>query len=268
MTKAPARQIRTLIVDDEPAARAAIRTLLAGDAELLVLGECADGRSALEAIRADAPDLLFLDVQMPEMDGFTLLQQVAPDQLPVVVFVTAYDQYALRAFDAHALDYLLKPFDDDRFRQAVGRAKQQVRQGKLGALSQQLLALLDGAGSPAAAPTRNGQYLKRLVIKAGGRVTILGVRDIDWIEADGDYVKIHAGKAWHLLRETMKHLESQFDPARFVRIHRSTIVNVERIKELQPYFRGEYVVILLDGTSLKLSRGYKDHLETALGREF
>ena len=172
-------------------------------------------------------------------------------------------------FDAHALDYLLKPFDDDRFRQAVTRAKQQVRQGQIGALSQQLLALLDGVGGPAGrAPPRNGQYLKRLVIKAGGRVTILGVRDIDWIEADGDYVKIHAGKTWHLLRETMKHLEAQFDPARFVRIHRSTIVNVERIKELQPYFRGEYVVILHDGTSLKLSRGYKDHLETALGREF
>ena len=260
--------IRTLIVDDEPAARAAIRTLLAGDPDLLVLGECADGRSALAAIRDDPPDLLFLDVQMPEMDGFTMLGQVEPDQLPVVVFVTAYDQYALRAFDAHALDYLLKPFDDERFRQAVGRAKQQVRQGKLGALSQQLLALLDGTAPPAAKTARNGQYLKRLVIKAGGRVTILGVRDIDWIEADGDYVKIHAGKTWHLLRETMKHLEAQFDPVRFVRIHRSTIVNVERIKELQPYFRGEYVVILHDGTSLKLSRGYKEHLEAALGRTF
>lgn len=270
MSKAAAApQIRTLIVDDEPAARAAIRTLLAGDPEVLVLGEYADGRSALGAIREHAPDLLFLDVQMPEMDGFTMLAQVDPNQLPVVVFVTAYDQYALRAFDAHALDYLLKPFDDDRFRQAVGRAKQQVRQGKLGALSQQLLALLDGTGPPAATSTpHNGQYLKRLVIKAGGRVTILGVRDIDWIEADGDYVKIHAGKVWHLLRETMKHLETQFDPARFVRIHRSTIVNVERIKELQPYFRGEYVVILHDGTSLKLSRGYKDHLEAALGRGF
>jgi len=234
-------RIRALVVDDEPAARAAIRTLLADDSEIQVVGECADGRTALDAIRSEAPDILFLDVQMPEMDGFTLLGELEPVELPVVVFVTAYDQYALRAFEVHALDYLLKPFDDERFRRAVAHAKQQVRQGKLGALS---------------------------AIKAGGRVTILGVKDIDWIEAEGDYVKIHAGRAWHLLRETMKHLETQFDPARFVRIHRSTIVNVERIKELQPYFRGEYVVILHDGTSLKLSRGYKEHLETALGRIF
>ena len=234
-------RIRALVVDDEPAARAAIRTLLADDSEIQVVGECADGRTALDAIRSKAPDILFLDVQMPEMDGFTLLGELEPVELPVVVFVTAYDQYALRAFEVHALDYLLKPFDDERFGRAVAHAKQQVRQGKLGALS---------------------------AIKAGGRVTILGVKDIDWIEAEGDYVKIHAGRAWHVLRETMKHLETQFGPARFVRIHRSTIVNVERIKELQPYFRGEYVVILHDGTSLKLSRGYKEHLETALGRIF
>jgi two-component system LytT family response regulator len=261
------KRVRTLIVDDEPAARAAIRSLLADDPEVDVVGECADGRSALEGIREDAPELLFLDVQMPEMDGFTLLRQLDPTELPVVVFVTAYDQYALRAFDVHAVDYLLKPFDDTRFREAVARAKQLVRQGKLGALSQHLLALLDGSGRPPAVVS-NGEYLKRLVIKSGGRVTVVAVRDVDWIEAEGDYVKIHAGRAWHLLRETMKHLETQFDPVRFVRIHRSTIVNVERIKELQPYFRGEYVVILHDGTKLKLSRGYKEHLEGALGRSF
>ena len=252
-------RIRTLVVDDEPAARAAIRALLGDDPEIHLVGECADGRTALDAIRTETPDLLFLDVQMPEMDGFTLLGRLDSVELPVVVFVTAYDQYALRAFEVHALDYLLKPFDDERFRRAVAHAKQQVRQGKLGALSERLDALLDGVAR---------QYLKRLAIKAGGRVTILGVKDIDWIEAEGDYVKIHAGRAWHLLRETMKHLEAQFDPARFVRIHRSTIVNVERIKELQPYFRGEYVVVLHDGTSLKLSRGYKEHLEAALGRTF
>ena len=260
-------RIRALVVDDEPAARAAIRALLADDADIDIVGECADGRAALDAIRGEAPDLLFLDIQMPEMDGFTLLRRLDPAEIPVVLFVTAYDQYALRAFEVHALDYLLKPFDDERFREAVAHAKQQVRQGKLGALSGQLAALLEGMGRPPVV-TSNGQYLKRLAIKAGGRVTILGVKDIDWIEAEGDYVKIHAGRAWHLLRETMKHLETQFDPARFVRIHRSTIVNVERIKELQPYFRGEYVVILQDGTSLKLSRGYKEHLEAALGRSF
>jgi two-component system LytT family response regulator len=263
--------IRALIVDDEPAARDAIRSLLAGDAEIHIVGECADGRTALRAIANTSPDLLFLDVQMPEMDGFTMLRQLDPARLPVVVFVTAFDQYALQAFDVHATDYLLKPFDDDRFREAVSRAKQSVRAGQLGRLSEELRALLDGVipGAPAprtAAP--GGPYLKRLVIKSGGRVTLLNVRDIDWIEAEGDYVKIHVAKAWHLLRETMKRLEAQFDPARFVRIHRSTIVNVERIKELQPYFRGEYVVILQDGKSLKLSRGYKEHLESMLGRKF
>jgi two-component system LytT family response regulator len=258
-------RIRTLIVDDEPAARAAIRALLAPDPEVLVIGECADGASALETIRADAPDLVFLDVQMPSMDGFALLQRLAPPEVPVVVFVTAYDQYALRAFEARALDYLLKPFSNERFHETLTRAKQQVRQGKLSTLHQQLLSLLDTGGRPAAP---DGTYLKRLVIKSGSRVTILGVKDIDWIEADGDYVRVHAGRAWHVLRDTMKRLETQFDPARFVRIHRSTIVNVERIKELQPYFHGEYVVVLQDGTHLKLSRGYKEHLETALGRPF
>lgn len=268
--------IRALIVDDEPAARDAIRSLLAGDADIRIVGECADGRTALRAIASTAPELLFLDVQMPEMDGFTMLRQVDPARLPVVVFVTAFDQYALRAFDVHATDYLLKPFDDERFREAVARAKHSVRAGQIGRLSEELRALLDGVApagtganaSPAPLPGPGGPYLKRLVIKSGGRVTLLNVRDIDWIEAEGDYVKIHVGKAWHLLRETMKRLEAQFDPARFVRIHRSTIVNVERIKELQPYFRGEYVVILQDGKSLKLSRGYKEHLETVLGRKF
>jgi len=262
--------IRALIVDDEPAAREAIRALLAGDADIRIVGECADGRTALRAIANTTPDLLFLDVQMPEMDGFSMLRQLDPARVPVVVFVTAFDQYALRAFDVHATDYLLKPFDDERFRDAVSRAKLSVRAGQLGRVSEELRALLDGV-APGAAPRTaapGGPYLKRLVIKSGGRVTLLSVRDIDWIEAEGDYVKIHVGKAWHLLRETMKRLEAQFDPARFVRIHRSTIVNVERIKELQPYFRGEYVVILQDGKSLKLSRGYKEHLESVLGRTF
>ena len=252
--------IRTLIVDDEPAARETIRLLLSGDADIEIVGEAGDGRSALEAIREERPQLVFIDVQMPELDGITVLRQLDPGELPVVVFVTAYDRYAVDAFEVHALDYLLKPFDDARFREALGRAKQRVRQGQLGNLGQELAALL-GAAAP-------GKYLRRLVIKNGGRVTLLGVDEVDWIEADGDYIKVHAGKGWHLLRETMKHIETQFDPSRFVRIHRSTIVNVERIKELQPWFRGEYVVKLADGTSLKLSRGFKPHLEAALGREF
>jgi two-component system LytT family response regulator len=203
------------------------------------------------------------------MDGFEVLRSAEAPELPEVVFVTAYDQYALRAFDVHAVDYLLKPFSDDRFATALDHAKLRVRQRRLGVVSDRLVALLDGLGRRDPAPPPGATaYLRRLVIKSGGRVSILAVRDIDWIDAEGDYVKIHSGRQWHLLRETMKHLEQQLDPLRFVRIHRGTIVNVERIKELQPFFRGEYVVILQDGTSRKLSRGYKEHLERALGRSF
>ena len=265
--------IRTLVVDDEPAARAAIRSLLAEDPDIAVVGEAADGASALRWVERDLPELVFLDVQMPGLDGFAALRALESPESLVVVFVTAYDEYALRAFDVAAVDYLLKPFSDERFRLALSRAKREVRQRRLGVVSDRLVALLDdlarrGSAAADAPATGAGRYTRRLVIKSGGRATILPVRDIDWIEAEGDYVKVHTGKVTHLLRDTMRHLEGDLDPVRFVRIHRSTIVNVERIKELQPFFRGEYVVALHDGTSLKLSRGYKEHLEAALGRSF
>jgi len=256
-------RIRTLIVDDEPAAREAVASLLSADSEVSVLGAVGDGRSALEAIRTDGPELLLLDIQMPEMDGFALLRELAPAQMPVVVFVTAWDQHALRAFEFHALDYLLKPFDDVRFHEVMARAKERVRLGRLGALSQQIRALLDASSAPAGGPA---PYLQRLVIKGDGRSAIVSVDEIVWIDADGDHVRIHTLRAVHQLRETMAKLERQLDPECFVRIHRSTIVRVDRVKELQPYFRGEHVVILQDGTSLKLSRGYRSHLEAALGR--
>jgi len=252
--------ISTLIADDEPAARAAIATLLAGDPEVRVVGETGDGASTLDAIRHSAPDLVFLDVQMPEMDGFSVLRHLEPSEIPVVVFATAYDEYALRAFDAHALDYLLKPFDDGRFYQALVRAKQQVRQGRLGALSDRMLELL-GAVKPEAI-----RHRERLVIRANGGAVVVPAADVDRIEADGDYLTIHAGKAKHVLRETMKEMEQSLDASRFVRVHRSTIVNIDRVKGLEPYYRGEYVVVLADGTRVKLSRGYKQHLEEALGR--
>lgn len=258
------RPIRTLIVDDEPAARDGMRHLLTADPEIVLAGECANGREAATVIRDTAPDLVFLDVQMPELDGFGVLREVGVERAPMVVFVTAFDQYALRAFDVHAIDYLLKPFTDDRFRQSLDRAKQQVRQGRLGDLSQKLAALLD---HDEPAPVRR-PYLDRLVVKSGGKVALLPVAEIEWIDAEGDYVRIHVGKTWHLLRETMKNLEDQLDSARFVRIHRSTIVNLEKVKELQPFFRGEYVVVLHNGTTLKLSRGYRDNLEARLGRTF
>jgi len=263
------KPIRTLIVDDEPAAREGIRQLLGDDPEILVAGECADGLQAAAAMREAVPDLVFLDVQMPQLDGFGVLRLVGAEHAPAIVFVTAYDQYALRAFEVHALDYLLKPFSDERFRESLRRAKQQVRQGRLHELSHKLSALLEhyseGHAAGAAREPRAG-YLERLVVKSGGKVTLLRAAEIEWIDAEGDYVRIHVGKAWHLLRETMKNLEAQLDPARFVRIHRSTIVNLEQVKELQPFFRGEYVVVLQNGTTLKLSRGYRDTLESRLGR--
>lgn len=261
-------KIRALIVDDEPVAREGIRVLLQDDPEFEVVGECADGREAVEAIQELSPDLVFLDVQMPELDGFGVIEKVGAETMPVVVFVTAYDQYALRAFDVAALDYLLKPYDDERFATAVNRAKSQIRQGKVGELSRKLIALLEGqagelARHPGAGPAK---YLRRVMLKTGGRVTFLKVAEIDWIEAEGDYVKLHVGKSWHLLRDTMKRLEAQLDPSRFVRTHRSTIVNIDRIKELHPYFHGDYIVVLHDGTELKLSRSRRHALEERLGR--
>jgi two-component system LytT family response regulator len=255
--------IRCLIVDDEPAARGALRSLLAEEADVEIVGELADGESALSFIRKEGPDLLFLDIQMPEMDGFSVLRQLEPSRMPVIVFVTAYDQYALRAFDSEAMDYLLKPFSDERFQQAMGRARRQILAGRIGALSDELRRVLNRTDTGEDA----GEYRSRLVIKSDGRITIIPVADVDWLEADGDVVKVHtARRASYLLRETMKDLESQLDPGIFVRIHRSTIINVDRIKELEPYFKGDYVVLLSDGTRLKLSRRFKDRLEGLLGR--
>ena len=262
------QMIRTVIVDDEPAARAAIRSLVSQDPEITVIGEATDGAAALRTIQKDAPELLFLDVQMPGFDGLTVLRSLEHPENLVVVFVTAYDEYALQAFDVHAVDYLLKPFDDARFRRALGRAKQEVRQRRLGVASDRLVNLLDSLSTRDGREAPQGKHLKRLAIKSGGRVSIVPVLDIDWIEAKGDYMRLHAGKSSHLLRETMQRLEEELDPVRFVRIHRSTIVNIDRVKELHPFFKGEYVVQLQDGTQLKLSRGYKEKLETALGRSF
>jgi two-component system LytT family response regulator len=253
--------IRTVIVDDEPLARQRIRTLLEVDSEIELVGECTDGRQAVAVLRQTKPDLLFLDVQMPALDGFDVLEALRDQPLPVVVFVTAHDRYALRAFDVHALDYLLKPFDKDRFRTAVERAKTQVHRQQDGDISQRLLDLLKDVREPRKA-------LERLVVKAGGRVCFVRVEDIDWIEAAGNYLRLHVGKEEHLLRESMANLDAKLDGARFLRIHRSTMVNIERIRELQPAFHGDYVVILRDGTELTLSRGYRDKLQELLGNSF
>lgn len=246
-------KIRTLIVDDMLLARKRVRRYLSADPEIEFVGECADGREAIAAIKALAPDLLFLDVQMPELDGFGVLEAVGPAACPAVIFVTAYDQFALRAFDVHALDYLLKPFDRERVRKAVERARSQLRQRESGALDERLHALLKDLKT-------ESPYLKRLAVKTTGRTIFLLAEELDWIESAGNYLKLHAGRESHLIRERMSQLEARLDPAKFVRIHRSTLVNIDRIKEMQPLFNGDQLVTLRDGKQLTMSRTYRDRL--------
>jgi len=245
--------IRTLLVDDEPLARERLRSLVEAEAGFEVIGECGDGRTAVRAIEVLAPDLVLLDVQMPEMDGFQVLSALPRERLPQVVFVTAHDRYALKAFEVHALDYLLKPFDRERLRRALERARAQS-----GHWQQRLWALLD--------EVRPAPYLERLPVKSGGRVVFLRASEIDWIESAANYVRLHAGGKSHLLRETMKGIESQLDPRTFVRVHRSALVNLDRVQELQSGFHGDYVIVLRNGTTLPLGRTFRPRLESALGR--
>ncbi len=253
-------KIRTLIADDEPLARERLRKLLQNEAAIELIGECADGREAVAAIRKESPDLVFLDVQMPELDGFGVLAEIGSARMPAVIFVTAHDQFALKAFEVHAVDYLLKPFDRDRFQTALRRALDKLKRDEPRALHQQLSALLaDLKGEP--------KHLERLAIKSVGRVVFLKIDEVDWIEAADNYVELHVGTESHLHRETMSSLEEQLPPKKFMRISRSTIVNVDRIKELQPLFHGEYAVLLHNGTRLTLSRSYRDKLQQLMGRE-
>ncbi len=264
-----AKKIRTLIVDDEPLARQSIRLLLKADAEVEVVGEAGSGAEAVKAIRRHSPDLVFLDIQMPEMDGFGVIEHIDAERMPVVVFVTAFDRYALKAFEVHALDYLLKPFSDARFEKALRQAKAQIGQREISHLSQRLLALLeDRDGRRAPPPTaRATNYLSRLMVKSAGRVFFLKADEIDWIEAADYYVKLHVGRKSHLLRESMSELESKLDPEKFLRTHRSSIVNLDRVREMHPLPGGEYAVLLHDGTSLKLSRARREHLQRLLDIE-
>jgi two-component system LytT family response regulator len=257
-------KIRTLIVDDEPLGRSGISARLKHEPDIEMVGECANGRLAVEALRTLDPDLLFLDVQMPGMNGFEVLAHIKSGPLPVVIFVTAYDAYALRAFDVHALDYLLKPIDDERFKRALERARAHLQQKSESALGQQITALL--AGLPKDAPTSSTEPKPRdrFVIKSGGRISFVKAEEVDWIEAVGDYARLHVGRQAHLVRETMATLAARLD-AGFLRIHRSVIVNAERIKELHPLFNGEYNVILRDGTELKSSRSYRERLRQHFG---
>lgn len=259
-----AAKIRTLIVDDEPLARRNLRVLLEKDPQIEILDECRNGREAVKAINTLSPDLIFLDIQMPEMDGFDVLERVGPEHIQAIIFVTAFDQYALKAFDVHALDYLLKPFDDERFTHALQRAKSQIEARQMNKLTQRLLALLDERATERSDALQQKNYLTRLMIKASGRVMLLKVEDIDFIEADGNYAKLHVGRKSHLLREKMHDLEGRLDPAKFVRIHRSIIVNLDRIKEMHPHFNGDYIVVLEDGRKLRLSRTRRENLDARL----
>lgn len=244
--------LRALIVDDEALARERLRALLGRDPEVVVVGECADGDEAIAAIRARSPQLLFLDVQMPEKSGFDVLDEVGPAAVPAIVFVTAYDQHAVRAFEVCALDYLLKPFDEERFARTVARAKAHVL-GPGRDMERRLLALVEEVRA-------RSRSLDRLMIRSGGRLFFLKTEDIDWIEAEGNYACLHSAGGAHLVRETIGRLEAQLDPARFLRIHRSTIVNLDRVRAIEPLPHGEHRVLLVDGTELTLSRGYRDRL--------
>lgn len=259
-------RIRTIIVDDEPTARRGVRLLLERDGGVEIVGEAAGGVEAAELIRREKPDLAFLDVQMPGCDGFAALSQLGPVAAPAIVFVTAYDEHALRAFEVNAVDYLLKPYDDARFAAALQRGKDEVRRRHADSVNSRLTQLLDylqQSGERAAAPKEDPAG-DRILLKSSGEIFFLKAEEIDWIEAEGDYMKFHVAGRAHLMRETMARLEARLDPKRFIRIHRSTIVNIDRLRKLSPSFAGEYAVILNDGTKLKLSRGYHERIATLM----
>ncbi|MCX6906623.1 MAG: LytTR family DNA-binding domain-containing protein [Verrucomicrobia bacterium] len=244
-------KIKTLIVDDEPLARERIRILLAKEPDIEVAGECANGHEALAVLKKQPVDLLFLDVQMPEMDGFELLGRLGRDALPAVIFVTAYDNHALKAFEVHALDYLLKPFKQSRFKEAVQRVREQIVRRETDDVSKRLLQLL---GERKPAPV----YLQRLTVKENDRVLLVKTIQIEWIESAGNYVVLHVGKQSHVVRQTLASLEAQLDPKLFLRVSRSTLVNLDQVRELQPLFKGEYVVVLHNGKQLPLTRGIRE----------
>jgi two-component system LytT family response regulator len=250
--------LRVVIVDDEQIAREGVRVQIMKDSEAVVVAECANGLEAVIAIQELVPDLVFLDVQMPGMDGFEVLQAIGPKAPPAVIFVTAYDKYALKAFDVNAVDYLLKPYDEERFQKALRRAKAEIQQARTESLNQKLHSLLETIRP-------EQKYLERLVVKAAGRIFFLQVTELDWIEAADNYVSLHVGNESHLVRETLTALESKLDPCEFVRIRHSAIVNVRHIKELHPMFKGEYEIRLQNGARLTSSRRYRSKISSLLG---
>jgi two-component system LytT family response regulator len=250
-------RIRTVIADDEPLARERLYSLLTSEPDIEVVDQCADGIDTVAAILRHRPDLLFLDIEMPGVNGFEVLKKLDPQQMPFIIFVTAYDKYALQAFEAHALDYLLKPFDRERFAAALGQARNRISQHRSVNLSARFFEMFQRFNGD--------RRVERIVVKSGGRIVFLRTDEVDWIEAAGNYVSLHVGRESHLLRETLTAFEEKLAPGLFVRIHRSAIVNVERIRELKPTLGGDCDVVLRDGTQLTLSRNYRNRLQQLLG---
>lgn len=246
-------KLRTLIVDDEPLAREWLRTQVERDAEVEVVGEAGDGFKAVMAIEELEPDLVFLDIQMPGLDGFGVLETLAGKDLPSIVFVTAFDHYAVRAFDVHALDYILKPFGFERVRQALSRVKSQRLTASAAGVQDNLIALLQDLKV-------QRMFNEWLLLKNDGKRSFLRVNEIDWIEASRNNVILHCGKQAHVFHETMQGMENRLDPGKFLRVHRSAIVNIERIKELEPWFNGEFAITLKDGSRLTMSATYRSRL--------
>jgi two-component system, LytTR family, response regulator len=251
--------LRALVVDDEALARRALLRLLKSEPDISVVGQCGDGEAAVEAIGRLRPDLVFLDVQMPEMDGFRVVETVGPEQMPVTIFVTAFDRYALRAFDANAVDYLLKPFVPDRLARALTRARDRCTGRQDRDAAQRLFSLLERTHFQT-------DYAQRLAVSVRGRIFFVAVAEIDWIEAEGNYARLHAARRVYDLRETLQALMEKLDPRDFVRIHRSTIVNVHRVREVQPWFQGSHVVLLESGEELRMSRYQREAVERLLGK--
>ena len=254
------RSLRAVVVDDEPVARRALRLHLSRHPDVELAAECPDGPSAVHAVRRHRPDLLFLDVQMPGLGGFEVLKRLALHELPFVVFVTAHDEYAVRAFEVNAIDYLLKPFDEVRFDEALGRARRQVLAAGQGAMLDRLGTLLEQVGGRGSAREPGPEYVRRLMVRDRGRIFFVSTDDIDWIESAGNYASLHAGTRSYLVRTSMAELEAKLDPAEFARIHRGTIVNLSRVQEVRPYGGSDYRAVLTTGRVLNVSRGYSARL--------
>ena len=248
--------LTVLVVDDESWARRRLTALLRDEQDVELLGECAGGAEAVQAILERTPDLVFLDVQMPDFDGFEVLQAIAPGQMPLVIFATAYDEYAIRAFDAHALDYLVKPFDEDRFHRAIGRARDEIEKRRMARIGR-LEALTRSLGN-------EGHFLRRIAVKHHGSVRILRATEVDWFEAADNYVTLHVAGSEYLIRDTVNSLEGKLDPEEFVRVHRAVIVNLDRVLELSAWFHGEQVLTLKDGTRLTVGRAFRGRLQRLL----